>query len=455
MKVYKIVESLAETSSRTEKENILASLGTDDKELFLKVARACYDGRISYYIKDIEFPLENIDETLSLDQAIDELMAKIANRTITGNEAREYVINLYSHMEHSDGLILMAIIDRNLRCGVSATTINKVFGTNTIYEHPYMQCSAFSEKTLKKISFPCISQTKMDAMYVDISTQLDGTVHVQTRSGQYLSLIDSDAINALSTHCKGFVLCGEAIYTDEDGNLLDRKTSNGILNSDEYDPSRIHFYIWDCIEYDCWGVGKEFVDESPYEERFEGVKNIVQKLRLLNFHVVDTRICHTADDVVSHFRDNRLKGEEGTVIKDLSGVWKSHKSPHQIKVKVIFDCDVKLTGYKEGTGKNACKIGAYLYESSDGVVKGSVGIGLSDDDRNVPFATIDKWVESGVIMALKGNDLVKDKNDETGTCSIFLPRFIEFRSDKTEADSSEHIMEQVKSFTDALQLIKG
>lgn len=457
MKIFHWLTQLACTSSRNEKESILESIkDSEDENLFVSVARSAYDGRLNYYVKDIDMPLVHSGD-MTLEEAIDELHEKIASRLVTGNAARDFLTNLMEHLDEEDSSVFYMILMRDLRCGVSARTINKVFGDKNIYEHPYMRCSSFNEKNLKKISFPCYSQTKMDGLYLDVAVDHDWCVHVQTRSGQYLpNVLKPETIRALCefTSLEGKVLSGEALYTDVNGKLYDRKTSNGILNSDDIDPSRVRFFVWDVFDYDSWDVGKNYKDETSYKERFENLQSIVKELDSEQILLVDTVVCHSVQDVIDHFRDNRLKGEEGTVIKDFSGIWKSGDNPLQIKVKVVFDCDVRLTGYKEGNGKYVGKIGSLLYESEDGFIKGSVGSGLSDSDRDMPLSKLQRLIDARQVMTIKGNDLVQDKTDDT-VWSVFLPRFVEFRQDKTEADSYKKIFEQVKSFTNALQLIKG
>ena len=115
-----------------------------------------------------------------------------------------------------------------------------------------------------------------------------------------------------------------------------------------------------------------------------------------------------------------------------SNIWEDKRSKTQIKFKAELDADLLCVGVEEGTGKYAGKIGALKLESADGIIKCKVGTGLSDADRNHPPETyLDK------VIAIVYNARIVDIS--TGIESLFLPRFIEVREDKTNADSSERI----------------
>ena len=99
-----------------------------------------------------------------------------------------------------------------------------------------------------------------------------------------------------------------------------------------------------------------------------------------------------------------------------------------------MECDLKIVGLEEGTGKYVGKLGALICESDDGVVKVSVGSGFNDAQRyNI-------WVDRNVILnkivAVKYNARITNKQGEE---SLFLPIFVEVRDDKDVADASKDI----------------
>lgn len=445
------LKRIAGTSSRNEKIAILNELSESEHVSLAKtIFELTYDPRINFWVKEFNQTYSS-EPSLTLEQAIKNL-DKLSKREVTGNDAIDLVEQTCKFLSKDESDLFSNIIKRDLRAGISASTINKVF-PNLIYEHPYMRCSEFSEKTLSKISFPCYSQTKMDGLYVDIIVSDD--VKIYSRNGQDLTdkFTNPDLFKHLQDIAYDRVLMGEAICLDEHGLLMDRKSSNGYLNSDDIDSSRIRYFLWDTVTLPAFHKGSSAID---YSFRFDTLNSIISRLDSRftdSLKVVDTIICNNKQDIINHFKQERILGNEGTVIKDFSGQWKDHTSPHQIKCKVIFDCDLKVTGFKYGTGKNEGKLGAITCESSDGMLEVSVGTGYKDSERESFLDSIEQWIADGQIATIRGNDVVYNENDPN-KFSIFLPRFVEIRSDKTEADSLERIKEQVKSFTDLLDCIK-
>ena len=449
--VYEILCELADTSSSKKKQMILEGLDEQEKESFIKVAKAALDPQINYWVKDVGGKYDGDAVVQStLDYALDELNMVVAQRELTGNAARAWILGMYNELSSEDAEVFSRVIERDLKCGVSVKTINKVF-PNTIYEHPYMRCSSFSEKSLAKISFPCYSQVKMDGLYIDVVVNTDNVVYM-TRSGQVKpEYNNTQTDSALIHHAENYVLMGELLAVDEHGDLMSRQDSNGYLNGDDIDSSRIRLYLWDMVPQ--WDFFKERECTSLYANRLNLLSNTVLKIQSDSVKMVETVVCENKDDILNHFRICREAGEEGTVIKDKSGHWKNGTSQQQIKCKVIFDCDLKVVGYKMGQGRLEGKLGSLICETTDGKLQVSVGGGYSLKQRDSFLDVVDEMIANETIVTVRGNDVVKNRDDES-LYAIFLPRFVEIRTDKTEADTLEQVQEQVKSFTDALDMIK-
>lgn len=449
-----LIDSLAATTKKNEKIKLLeATKKNPELEALAKaVFKAAYDTSINYWIRT--FP--EVDSTnrdfYKEDFAIDMTSAiaylePLSGRTVTGNKALEYATHIASRLDEKDESLFRAIVARDLRCGATSSTANKVW-PGLIPDHPYMRCSSFNAKNLKNISFPCYSQTKADGLYIDIIISTDEVIY-RTRNGQTLALNNPELDERLKTLAPGWVLMGEALITDESSptGYCDRKTGNGILNSDDIDVSRLAFVLWDAVDYNEWTTGEGGVELAKRLDVLTRLVSLVGgSLRL-----VDTVEVHTVEEVIEHFRSNVAKGEEGVVIKDKKGKWKDGASKYQVKVKIEFECELKITGYKEGSGKHAGKLGAFEMESSDSLIKVSSGGGYSDSQRTEFWEKRDEMI--GHIATVKSNDLIQNRNT-LDKYSLFLPRFIEVRIDKEEADSFERVKEQRDSFVDTLKAIE-
>lgn len=448
--ILEILNELSSTTKTTEKIEILKNLSKTEEEQFKYVAYMAYEPTLNYYIKEFNEPSEFLGCT-TLGSALDDLKNCIAGRVFTGNMARDYLKSILEMLNEDDAEVLKRVVRRDLRIGVGVTTFNKIW-PNLIYDHPYMRCSSFSAKNLSKMSFPLISQRKMDGLYCDIIVTED-KVEYRTRNGGFLDFNTDEIDKILIEKYPNLVFMGEGVALNEDKcTLMDRSLSNGYMNSDDIDPERVCFYIWDIVPLSDFENRKCTI---PYVERFDTLTSVINRIDLPRFEPVDSIICENVEEVLDHFKENRLGGHEGTVIKNFDTIWKHGTSTSQIKIKVVFECELKVIGYKPGSNKYEGQIGSLQFTSSDGLVNVFVGSGLTDEQRIKLMDEIEFLISKGAIATIKANDVTKT-TDKDGNVeySLFLGRFKNWRIDKDEADSLERIQEQVKSFTDALKLIK-
>lgn len=438
--MLKILNALEATSKRTVKESILTNLSHDEAELFKKIGIATYSPEISYNIKKYPRPVAYAG-TNTLSDAIDGLKA-LSSRQLTGKKAIDYITRLEGSLSAEDGEILFRIIKKDLRCGLTESTMNKIW-PDLIYTPPYQRCSSFNKKNLAKLKLPAYSQTKSDGMYVDIIAN-DGKVIYRSRNCE-VKPYNNQATDGMFE--QGFVYMGEALYTDDKGKIMSRKDGNGRLNADDVDTSRIVFVLWDIVPIADYNAR---LCKIKYATRLNTLKlSIAGKSDALR--LVSTKVVNSVKDIIDHFKEEVEKGEEGTVIKNQDGIWADHTSPDQVKCKIEFECELEIIALEEGTGKNAGRLGAAVCASSDRKLVTGVGTGFSDKQRQELW---DDPATVGKIITVKANDIVKDRNRDV--FALFLPRNIaavEVRTDKTTADTYERIVEQMNAFVDTLEAI--
>jgi DNA ligase-1 len=442
--MLEFLNELASNSSRTFKEEKLTSLTGKALQDFQDIAVLTMSPSIDFFVR--KYPrVESHKGSLSLMDAVQQLN-NLSSRILTGNAAIHFLTALDEQLSEDDAEVLNRIISRDLKCGVSHKTINKIW-PGLIYEHPYMRCSGLNQKSLAHIKKPCFSQTKEDGLYIDITVE-SGKVTYRTRNGSFIQLSDHTRDTYLAANANNYVLQGEALVIDPvTGEYLARTAGNGYLNSDSIDPSLVAFVLWDMVPLSDY---KKKLCKVEYSNRLGALTKVIDnapKESLLR--LVDTKVIKSTEEIIAHFKEKLLAGKEGTVIKNMKGHWKPGTSKDQIKCKVEFDVELEVVGIKEGTGKNVGRLGALLCQSSDGKVQVSAGGGYKDEDR-VKLYTEDMI---GKIITVRSNDIVQNQSN-LEVYSLFLPRFIEVRNDKTEADSYERIVEQHDSFVELLNAIK-
>ena len=454
--VVDIIKELRSTSSRNEKEAIL--IANKDNETLKKVFYLAYDPSINFYIKSIHYEDNwkhgeyfEYDENDEFEILFD-VLETIYSRELTGNKAISFLTGVLSERSTEMQELICNIIKKDLDCGVQTTTINKIW-KGLITEPPYLSYTLFSEKLIKNFKLPCYSQIKLDGLYADVFVMKD-SVSYRSRSGisckfKLPESVEEKLINLAQSSDSEFVLHCEALVRKGDSftEFEERKIGNGYLNSDESDPDKVVIVLWDVVGMEDYNNRKSTED---YSKRFELVENIVEYVDTPHIQIVESRFCNTTQEVIDHFVEARSKGMEGTVIKSPKLKWKDGKVKDGLKLKNEFDCEMKIVGFQEHS-KKVGQIGAIFVESEDGMVKCKVGSGLTDAQRKKFFLTQDEMI--GKIVTVRGNDLVTNelKQDQY---SIFLPRFVEVRDDKTVADTFDKIMATKDSIVDLLKNIK-
>ena len=404
-----------------------------DNDLLQTVIILALDPFTQFYIRKIPKYNRGI-HSIPLVQSCKQLK-KLASREYTGNAAIDMLTSLLESSTPDDAKVLERIIQKDLKCGVSISTVNKVW-PGMIHEYPCMLCSPSDEKLISKFEFPAIVQLKMDGMRFNAIVK-NGKVEYRSRNGKEIHGIqhlDEDFLNMGGS--KNRVFDGELVVNDK-GVILDRQTGNGILNKavkgtiSDLESHKIRATVWDVIDYEDFTVGYSGV---PYRERFE---RIAASLRSDAVHLVEHQMVESITEAREVFDRYLAAGEEGIILKAGTAPWENKRVKHQLKFKGELECDLQIVDVQEGTGKYVGMLGAIVCQSGsdDGkTVTVSVGSGFSDDHRINLWNIRNELL--GKIVALKYNSRIKNKQ---GGDSLFLPIFLEIREDKTDADNYKEI----------------
>ncbi len=438
MTVNEIFEALAADSSRLAKEAILRQhIGNEDLKGAIKLA---LDTSISFHIRKIpEYDVAEESFPLYMQMAA---LAPLINRDVTGHAAIEHLRSILRSCQNDDDKVIIRIINKDLKCGVQASTANKIW-PGLVFEWPCMLASQSDAKLLSKFEFPAFYDLKYDGMRFN-AVVIDHQVTFKSRAGQDIDLLGAMEyeFDELSGG-KNVVYDGELWVADENGNPLPRKIGNGMLQKGikgtmtKEIAARVRCSIWDRIPYSAFRAG---IDKTPYHERREALIQDFQrgpKTMEYNYTLInegDTSLVYDMNQVNILFLDQLEDDQEGGILKSFDAPWEDKRSKHQIKFKAEKDADLLCTGWYYGKpgSKYAAFIGGLTLQSSDGVITTNCGSGLDDEARKK-----DPSEYVGKIIAITYNARINDK--DTGKESLFLPIFQEVRLDKTEADSSETI----------------
>lgn len=429
--LYNLIETIAAASKKTDKERLLREADCQELREVLEMA---YNPTINYYIKKI--PSVVCGDKNFCDSGR-ELLWALSSRRVTGYEAQNALAQYLGTLNIESKELLTRIIRRDLRAGFSVATINKVF-PKLLREVPYMRCSLLSKVDTSKWDWGegHLSQVKMDGMFCNLTVTDDGYVTLTSRQG---SEFEPEEFSELISHAgacfkKGYQYHGELLVINSVGDTLPREVGNGLLNSVLKGGSLpeghyAKFVAWDMVDIEV--IEGHSKCKERYKERFY---RLIQIQRSDVFDTVETKRIFSLEQAYEHYRDALSRGLEGTIIKNKDALWRDGVSKDQLKLKLEFEVDLKITGFTQGNGKNSSTFGSISMESSDGLVKVDVS-GMSDDLRM--YAHLHREELLDTIATVKANDITK-----SSPASLYLPRLVEFRLDKVEADSFARIVEQ-------------
>lgn len=424
---------LANNSSRNFKIDELQK--RKDNELLKQIIELALNPFIQFYIRKIPSytPVTTEGKCIDLKAAID-FLSYLSSRQKTGNEGIAHLQNILSSLQADDAKVVERIISKDLKCGVSDSTVNKVW-PGLIPEYPCMLASAYDQKLIDKVSFPAYAQLKLDGMRFNAVVR-NGSVEFRSRNGKEIQIADPTfGLPFIYMAANQDVVFDGELLVEQDGKILDRKTGNGILNKavkgtqSEAEGKMVCATLWDMIPFASFEAG---VDKTKYEERFKLLSSAIMHASSDRIDLVTNKTVNDIEEARLVFEQYLVDGQEGIILKTKDMIWENKRSKKQIKFKGELECDLQVIDWVEGAGKNVGRMGALVIASSCGTVKVGLGTGFTDADRD----TITREC-IGRIVAVKYNARISDKRTEVD--SLFLPVFVCFREDKDYADSSDLI----------------
>ena len=438
--IYTVIEQLASDNSRLAKEAILKK--NVNNELLKRVFKLALNPFVQFYIRKIPSYDTAVDiNRKSLEDALTSLSV-LSDRVMTGHAAINHLQFILGSLSKEDAKIIERIIAKDMRCGVSEATINKIW-PGTIPSYPVMLASGYDQKLVDKIKFPAYVQLKLDGMRFNAIVKGE-VVEYRSRNGKELTIpnksFDIPFITMAKFYGVDMVFDGELLVVNAAGKPVNRQTGNGILSKSikgtmsEQEADSVRATLWDAITFEKFSEG---IETEPYSVRMAKLSNAISDMRGQKGqvgHYIDLVWNKQVNDIYTAqkiFEKFLAEGQEGTILKSKDGIWEDKRSKTQIKFKGELECELKVVDWEEGTGKNVGRLGALVCESSDGVIRVNVGSGYSDEQR-------DEYTKKviGKIVTVKYNARIKDKS---GVESLFLPVFIELREDKDKAESSKSI----------------
>lgn len=390
MKVREVFELIKNTPGSNDKKSIL---NQHMSPIIKKIFEDTYGDQM-YYVKKYNITSSGsltIDENYDMFHAI---LMKLAARELTGNLAMALVETIINSFVAEDQWILNAIMERNLKIGISEDNFDKVIGKTKKFQ----VVLAHNLDDVKNVN-PC------DGTYF-ASRKLDGTrtickinnymkdqefiqeVKFYSRSGKEFTTLSKliDPIKSFTSFLMGeWVLDGECCIMEgenENFNLLMREITrkNHTIENPKYK-------IFDIITIDEFEGREtmgdfetryndliEYYYQSQYDEGVQKYLEVLEQERVTSQEVFDKW--------VKRVKDNNW---EGFMLRK-NAPYKSGRTKDLLKVKKFQDAEYivedVITGkvsYNEGGTKEYDVVTAIIINHKG--TKVQVGSGLSKEQR--------------------------------------------------------------------------
>ena len=441
------LKKLESTTKTSEKVELLQSLKDADIDIALDFFQQCLAVKYQFGCKRLPDYPENEPDRPSSYHFVEIAYTRLLEDKTGISAFLDAVIHTLTRDEY---MLFTRICKKDPSCGVSVALVNRVWEHAIDTGIKLCKAEPYSVKMMKNIKYPCYVQKKEDGArclcFVDTE---NSTVKFLSSSGkEYTCLIEleneiwqSQYFFSLEHNNESFVLDGELVVLDNNNNIMPRKEGNGFLTKSirgtitESEAERIRFVIWDYIPFSEYYCNK--TPSLPYHERLRLVKLLTKYGDA--FTSIDTKTANDIQEIIAEFKKKLKNGDEGIIVKNTNFIWEGKRIKEQIKLKLDLDTTLQVTGWKYGAKgtKYETMLGSLECSSSDGKVCVSVGSGFSDAFRKQFAKTYQRSDSNSMFVEIRSNGLIKNANDDA--YSLFLPRFIEIRLDKTEADDFEMI----------------
>ncbi len=430
------VRDLESSDSRIHKEKVIekalmaAKLGSADAQCFLF---NCYQAYNPFYT----FNVKQVPETQGLINRPNPwprfwaLLEDLRTRGISGHRARDAIQECADEFDSDEwnGLARRVII-KDLRCGVSEKTINKVVG-RTEYKIPIFSCQLAQDSTdqPKKLKGVKRLECKLDGVRV-LAVVQGATVTLYSRNGkEFLNFPQiADAIldqRKAFQHGRGtgghFVLDGEIV-----GESFQTLMKQAHRKTDA-ETSGMVYHIFDILPLDAFKEGHWNAQQYKRLEWLESARSQLMEtvcLRIMNGLEVDLDGAEGHDIMQRYAEASVAEGFEGIMIKSMDAPYQCKRSDSWMKWKPTITVDLKIVGFEQGTGRNENRLGAIICEGEDNGrhIRVNVGSGLSDSNRDEYWDARDDLL--GHLVEVQADAVTQNQD---GSYSLRFPRFLRFR----------------------------
>jgi DNA ligase-1 len=420
-----IIHALETHNSRLDKEAILKSAHEEGLPEFFEGLRMALDPLVTFGVKQVPERKDLLTGQGLTWNNFKVLADDLASRKLTGHNARdaiELAMGVATTEQWNDWY--RRILIKDLRCGVSEKTVNKVVpGTVPVFTCPLAHDSAKHEK---KMTGSKQIEIKLDG--VRVLTIIRGSkVEMFSRNGKQFhnfGHIIAEIEEVLKTKPAPYdlVLDGEVMSANFQDLMKQVHRKDNVQNTDAV----LHLFdmcpladfqkgIWDVAQERRSQLVKYWVQEN---------ESILKHVQALDWEDVDLSTPAGQKRFVELNKAAVDGGYEGVMIKDVNAPYECKRTHAWLKAKPFIEVTLEVIDVEEGTGRNKGRLGALVCSGEDDgrMVTVNCGSGFSDADRDTFWLSRDSLIKQ--LVEVRADAITKNQD---GTYSLRFPRFKTFR----------------------------
>lgn len=388
MRIFELFKEIESTSKSSIKKKILSeNLNQNIRTIF----EDTYNTDRQYYIKKLEQPADIFGD-LTIDDNYNEFhegLNKLNKREITGNAAIMYITDIINNYNIEDQIILLKILKRNLKIGLSYDIFLDIIGERKSKFEVALAENLNKAKNVNPIDGTYFISRKLDGVrcicyvnkYIDNGEQKFDIKFISRQNKEFTTL--SNLIEPIKKFMENvdaneWIIDGEICMMDDEGNenfsnlMKEITRKNHTIKNPKYNV----FDIMLKTEFDGDCASDNFSERLAFMKTLEQQPQvrILEQERVTSQEILDKWIAMAKEN---HWEGCMLR-------RDVP--YKSGRSKDLLKIKEMQDAEyiIKdvITGkmiFNENGAKEFDVVTALVIEHKGNIV--NVGSGLSKEQR--------------------------------------------------------------------------
>ena len=424
-----IIERLEADNSRLAKEAVILEAMEEGLDEFFEGVRMALDPLITFGVKQVPERSDVLSGQGLAWETFVELAMNLAGRKLTGHAARD-AIELAMSVATTEqwNMFYRRILIKDLRCGCSEKTVNKVAKKFPQYAIPTFTCQLAHDSANheKKMVGPKQIEIKLDGVRV-VTIIRDDKVEMFSRNGKQFHnfghiIAEIEAVIKDNPAPYPLVLDGEVMSANFQDLMKQVHRKDGKQSTDAV------LHLFDMLPLSAFREGSW---DKPQHVRSQYVRSWVEKysdvlehVQALDWEDVDLSTTEGEKRFVELNKAAVDGGYEGVMIKDIDAPYECKRSHAWLKAKPFIEVTLEVTDVEEGTGRNEGRLGAVVCSGTDDGkdIHVNVGSGFTDDNRTSFWTDRDALV--GQLVEVRADAVTQNQD---GTYSLRFPRFKTFR----------------------------